>query len=246
MNIILILTFLIFLVLCILKYNPRKNNIIDKIVDVIPVIKLSNTHHESDDNNSNCEILMINPNRKILNNHVHNLIDNKVDNIKENKILNKKIPSPIIDYDLTKIMKNYVPVNDLIDGTVIIEKNNSEVDNIFKIKNANKYTHIKNQTHPWYYNTSSKYANIDQIEKLPNLNIKPTINKEYINESPIFSGYHYINDGQYDNLYTNKLYLNDINNGILEYNNIQNSLSGEYIPNKTSTSNFTQIENCFK
>ena len=29
-----------------------------------------------------------------------------------------------------------------------------------------------------------------------------------------------------------------LNNGILEYNNIQNSLSGEYIPNKTSTSNF--------
>ena len=121
---------------------------------------------------------MINPNRKILNNHVHNLTDNKVDNtirrekilngvvqdlidkvdnIKENKILNKKIPSPIIDYDLTKIMKNYVPVNDLIDGTVIIEKNNSEDDNIFKIKSANKYTHIENQTHPWYYNTSSKY-----------------------------------------------------------------------------------------
>ena len=155
---------------------------------------------------------------------------------KSNIIVNhsKDTPLPITNNDLTKI-EAYKPDNELIDNTIIINKNNDEINKgVFKNR------------HPWYYNKSSKYPNINDIDSLPNLNIKFPINKKNINQKPIGNSYHFINNGEYENLYKSKVYTDDIRNGLLEYNNIQNSLLGDYIPNKFTTNKVNQVNSCFK
>ena len=230
---------LILLLFCIINnnYNKRGEDIIDTFINMITGNNAS--YKDLNNYNYNQKLPFISNNHKLKTKLPFISSNNRYVNNSfplPHLLSHEKIPTPIIDYDLTKILKQYTSDNNLLDGTIIINKedNKEDLKDVFKIR------------HPWYSNQSSEYANVNNIDKLPNPNINPIINKGYINKSPIIHGYHFINNGEYDNLYQSDLYSGDINTGLLEYNNIQDSLLGESIPNKMSTSKFTQIDTCFK